>query len=254
MEPESFPKIRRAQERGHANFGWLDSYHSFSFGDYFDPAHMGFGSLRVINEDRVAGAGGFPTHGHRDMEIVSFVITGALEHKDTLGNSTVIKPGEVQRMTAGTGIRHSEYNASKSETAHFLQIWIVPREMNLKPGYEQKNFSDAFRSKPLTLVASPKGDGNAVKIHQDAKIFVGNLNAENTNTLSWQIPPKRKIWVQMITGELEISISNGAAQSISAGDGWAWDGATLENQGSLELKMAGKVAENQFLLFDLSNG
>jgi redox-sensitive bicupin YhaK (pirin superfamily) len=169
--------LRRAEDRGHADFGWLDSRHTFSFGEYFDPRHMGFGPLRVINDDRVAGGAGFPTHPHRDMDIISYVLEGALEHKDTLGNSSVIRPGEVQRMSAGTGIRHSEYNASDREPVHFLQIWIIPERQGLTPGYEQKSFPEVDKRDRLRLVASRDGRDGAITVHQDVDLYATLLSA-----------------------------------------------------------------------------
>src|SRR5688572_860361 len=159
--------LRRADDRGHADHGWLDSHHTFSFADYYDPAHMGFRTLRVINEDRVAPGMGFGTHGHRDMEIISWVLEGELAHKDSLGTGAVLRPGEVQRMTAGSGVRHSEFNASETNALHFLQIWILPEREDLEPGYEQKAFPVEDRTGTLKLVASPDGSDGSVKIHQD---------------------------------------------------------------------------------------
>src|SRR5881227_3064426 len=164
-------EIRRSQERGHAQHGWLDSFHSFSFADYYDPEHMGFGALRVINEDRVAGGQGFGTHGHRDMEIVSYVLEGALAHRDSMGNGSTIRPGDVQRMSAGTGVRHSEVNGSADETAHFLQIWIIPDAPGGTPGYEEKRFADDEKRGRLRVIASPEGADGSVKIGADVRMF-----------------------------------------------------------------------------------
>jgi redox-sensitive bicupin YhaK (pirin superfamily) len=170
-------QLRPSEARGHANFGWLDSRHSFSFGHYHDPAHMGFGPLRVINEDRVAPAAGFDTHGHADMEIISYVLDGALEHKDSLGTGSVIRPGDVQRMSAGTGVRHSEFNASKTDPVHFLQIWVIPERKALEPSYDQRHFPEEERRNALKLVASGTPRDGALKIHQDADIHASLLDA-----------------------------------------------------------------------------
>ena len=163
-------RIRKADERGHFDFGWLDTYHTFSFDQYYDPAHMAFRSLRVINEDRVAPGGGFPTHSHRDMEIITYILEGALSHQDSMGNGSVIRPGDVQRMTAGTGVAHSEFNASQSKPVHLLQIWILPNQRDLTPGYEQKAFSQSERTGQLRLIASVDGHDGSVKINQDANV------------------------------------------------------------------------------------
>lgn len=170
-------ELRRAEERGHAEHGWLDSWHSFSFADYYDPKHTQFRALRVINEDRVEAGQGFGTHSHHDMEIISYVLDGALAHKDSMGNGSVIRPGSVQRMSAGTGVQHSEFNASSSERAHFLQIWFMPNVMGIPPGYEEKYFDDAKKRGALCLIASPDGADGSVKIHADAKLFAALVDA-----------------------------------------------------------------------------
>ncbi|HET7729479.1 MAG TPA: pirin family protein, partial [Usitatibacter sp.] len=170
-------QIRRGTERGHAQHGWLDSFHSFSFANYYDPAHMGFGALRVINEDRVQPGQGFGTHSHRDMEIISYVLEGGLAHKDSMGNGSVIRPGDVQRMSAGTGVAHSEFNASDREGVHFLQIWIEPNVRGVKPGYEEKRFDEASKRGRLRLIASPDGREGSVSIHQDASLYAGLFDA-----------------------------------------------------------------------------
>ena len=211
--------IRPAAERGHARFGWLDSRHSFSFGEYYDPAHMGFGALRVINDDRVAPGAGFPTHGHRDMEIVSYVLDGALEHRDSLGTGAVIRPGEVQRMTAGTGIRHSEYNHSRSAPVHFLQIWIMPERDGLTPGYEQKAFADAERRNALRLVAARDGRDGAITIHQDVDLYAGLLDPQQSTAFT--LRKGRRAWLQLARGSVTLGGTNLANVTLAEGDGAA---------------------------------
>ena len=206
--------IRPAAERGAANFGWLDSRHSFSFGRYYDPAHMGFGPLRVINEDRITPGAGFDPHGHQDMEIISYVLEGALEHKDSIGTGSVILPGEIQRMSAGTGIRHSEYNHSQSEGAHFLQIWIMPDQEGLEPSYEQRQVPDADKQGQFTLIASPNPSGNAVKVHQDVQLYAGVLGADDHAELT--IEEGRLAWVQIARGSVTLN-----GQRLEQGDGAA---------------------------------
>ncbi len=228
--------IRRSNERGHADHGWLKSFHSFSFADYFDPEHIEFGPLRVINEDRVQPGMGFGTHGHRDMEIISYVLAGELAHKDSIGNGSVIRPGDVQRMTAGTGIRHSEFNPSTREPVHFLQIWIQPDVQGIQPSYEEKHFSDAEKRGRLRLIASPDGADGSVMIHQDARVFAGMFNADEQASL--QIPPGRRVYVHLARGVAEV---NGAA--LSAGDAMK-----LSARSELSIRN-GRAAE--LLVFDL---
>ena len=225
--------IRKANDRGHANHGWLDTYHTFSFADYYDPEQMGYRTLRVINEDRVAPGGGFGTHGHRDMEIVTYVLEGALAHQDSMGNRGVIRPGEVQRMSAGTGVLHSEMNASDKEPVHFLQIWILPERGGITPGYEQKrvDFSDGLR-----LIASPEGEEGAVKIHQDARLYGARI--DNGTTVEHKFADGRHGWLQVARGEVEVN-----GKKLNAGDG-----AAIENEPSL--RITGRNGE--VLLFDLN--
>jgi quercetin 2,3-dioxygenase len=204
-------ELRRSDERGLADHGWLKSRHSFSFADYFDPDHVHFGPLRVINEDRVAPGGGFDTHGHRDMEIVSYVLAGALEHKDSMGTGSIIKPGDVQRMSAGKGVLHSEFNASPSEPVHFLQIWIVPDVTGIAPEYEQKHFGAAEKRGRLRLVASRDGRDGAVNIHQDASIYAGLFDGAETATLA--LAPGRKAYLHVARGSIS---ANGT--TLAAGD------------------------------------
>lgn len=230
-------EIRRSDERGHAQHGWLDSFHSFSFADYYDPEHMGFGPLRVINEDRVQAGQGFGTHGHRDMEIISYVLEGGLAHRDSMGNGSTLKPGDVQRMSAGTGVRHSEYNASDKEPVHFLQIWIEPAQSGLKPGYEQKTFAKEGRDGRLQRVASPDGRDGSLTIHQDAHLFLGDLR--QGQQLTYALPSGRYAWVQVARGEV---LLNG--ERLRAGDGAA---IAEEQQLTFTTDGSGEV-----LLFDLA--
>jgi redox-sensitive bicupin YhaK (pirin superfamily) len=229
--------LRKSDERGHANLGWLDSRHSFSFGHYHDPKHMGFGPLRVINDDRVAPGGGFATHPHSDMEIISYVLEGGLAHKDSLGTGSVIRPGDVQRMSAGTGIRHSEFNASKTEPVHFLQIWIIPERNGLAPGYEQKTFADAEKRGKLRLVGSRDGRDGSVTIHGDVDLYASLLSAGETVT--HQLPAGRGAWVQVARGSL---ILNG--ERLAEGDGVA-----VSTPGALRLE---GVDDAEALLFDMA--
>ena len=229
--------IRPNQARGRADFGWLDSRHSFSFGQYYDPAHMGFRDLRVINEDRVAPESGFAPHSHRDMEIVSYVLEGSLEHKDSLGNGATIRPGEVQRMSAGTGITHSEYNPSKDKGVHFLQIWILPERKNIAPGYEQRSYPSAERQGRLTLVGSRDGRDGSVTIHQDVALYAGLLG--KGDRVKHALAPGRHAWLQLARGAAR---ANG--QRLRAGDG-----AAISEESEIEI-VADEPAE--FLLFDLA--
>jgi redox-sensitive bicupin YhaK (pirin superfamily) len=208
---------RYAKDRGAANFGWLYSRHTFSFGNYHDPKHMGFGPLRVINEDRVEPGQGFGTHAHRDMEILSWVLQGALEHKDSMGTGAVIRPGELQLMTAGTGVTHSEFNASQSEPVHFLQIWIIPDKTGYAPGYEQHQFEQADLANQWCLVASNKPSGKAVTIHQDANLYVARLSANHE--LTHAAHKTRKLWLQVARGAIEAD-----GTTLVAGDGAAIEG------------------------------
>ena len=229
--------IRKSNERGHFDHGWLDTYHTFSFDQYHDPAHVHFRSLRVINEDRVAAAHGFPTHSHRDMEIITYILSGALEHRDSMGNGSVIRPGDVQRMTAGTGVSHSEFNPSRTEACHLLQIWIMPNARNLTPGYEQKNFSHDERNGQFRLIASVSGEDGAVTINQDARVYASLLAAGQT--ISQGIDANRHAWLQLARGSVSV---NGA--DLSAGDG-----AAITRESRVEISAA---EDSEFLLFDLA--
>jgi redox-sensitive bicupin YhaK (pirin superfamily) len=196
-------EVRKSEERGHANHGWLDSYHSFSFAEYYDPQHMGFGPLRVINEDRVDPGAGFGTHGHRNMEIISYVLDGELAHKDSMGNGSVIRPGDVQRMSAGTGVMHSEYNHAKERATHFLQIWIEPAQFGLEPGYEEKHFDEAEKRGRLRLIASREGADGSVVVHQDAKLYAGLFDGGESTML--EVAAGRKVYVHVARGEIVVN-------------------------------------------------
>ena len=229
--------IRKSQERGYADHGWLKSFHSFSFAGYHDPAHMGFGNLRVINEDRVAAGAGFGTHGHKDMEIISYVLAGELAHKDSMGNIESIPPGDVQRMSAGRGVTHSEFNHKKDDTTHFLQIWIQPNVHGIEPGYEQKNFNAADKRGRLRLVASPDGTDGSVTVHADARLYAGLLDGAETAELA--LDPQRKSYVHLVRGELEVN-----GNRLATGDA-----AMIQGESKLALA-GGKDAE--VLVFDLA--
>ena len=229
--------VRKSQDRGHADHGWLNSFHSFSFAGYYDPAHMGFGNLRVINEDRIAPGTGFGTHGHRDMEIISYVLSGELAHKDSMGNVKGIPPGDVQRMSAGTGVQHSEFNHAAGQTTHFLQIWIEPNVRGIPPSYEQKTFAESEKRGALRLVASPDGAQGSVKIHADAALYAGLLDGAESATLA--LNPARKTYVHLVRGALS---ANG--QGLSGGDA-----LLMEKETTLSLT-DGHDAE--VLVFDLA--
>jgi redox-sensitive bicupin YhaK (pirin superfamily) len=228
--------IRRSNERGYADHGWLKSFHTFSFADYFDPEHVEFGPLRVINEDRVQPGMGFGTHGHRDMEIISYVLAGELAHKDSMGNGSTIRPGDVQRMSAGTGVRHSEFNPSAAEPVHFLQIWIQPNETGIEPSYEEKRFSAAEKRGRLRLIASPDRTEGSVLIHQDARVYAGLFNGAEAATLD--VAPGRRLYVHVARGDVTV---NGVA--LSAGDAIRLTDAT-----SLSITNG---REGELIVFDL---
>jgi len=229
--------IRRSDDRGHLNHGWLDTYHTFSFDQYYDPAHMHFRSLRVINEDRVGPGKGFPTHSHRDMEIITYILAGALEHRDSMGNGSVIRPGDVQRMSAGTGVAHSEFNPSPSESVHLLQIWIMPRARHLSPSYEQKAFPEGERRNRLRLVASEDGRDGSVTIQQDARLYAGILDGDTT--IEHVLAEGRYGWLQLARGNVELNGHN-----MTQGDG-----AAISDERSLKIVVS---AEAEVLLFDLA--
>ena len=230
-------QIRKSTERGHANHGWLESFHTFSFADYYDPSNMGFRVLRVINEDLIAGGKGFPTHPHQDMEIITYLVEGALEHKDSMGTSSVIYPGEVQHMSAGTGVQHSEFNHFKDKASHLLQIWLLPSQRQVKPQYGQKSFAADLEKKDLVLTASPEGRDGSLPIHQDVDLYVGKWATAREHQFKFRAK-SRYGWVQLVSGSLKINDTQ-----LSPGDGLAVTGEEqilLQSKGAVE-----------FLVFDL---
>ncbi len=228
-------RIRKSEDRGHANHGWLDTHHTFSFGSYFDPKHTRLGSLRVINEDWIQGEQGFGTHPHENMEIITYIIEGELEHRDSMGNGSIIRPGELQRMTAGTGVTHSEFNPTGKPT-HLLQIWIIPETPGLPPSYEQREFPGLHESNTLTLLASRNGRDGSLTVHQDVEVYGGRLEAGNVQEYS--IQPERQVWIQIIKGDLDL---NGLA--VKPGDG-----AALSDEGPITLSAK---TNSEFILFNL---
>ena len=233
-------RLRPGSERGRSKLDWLDSFHTFSFDRYYDPEHMAFGHLRVLNEDRVAPGRGFPRHPHRDMEILTYILEGALEHRDSLGTGSVIRPGEVQRMSAGTGITHSEYNPSASEPVHLLQIWITPARLGLPPGYEQKAIPMDEDTGVLRLIAAPDGRDGTVTIHQDAEVYAARLRGGQQAT--HRLKPGRRAWVQVARGSITL---NGVAMN-------AGDGAGVSQEEELVLQASGQDSLAELLLFDLA--
>jgi redox-sensitive bicupin YhaK (pirin superfamily) len=229
--------IRKAAARGHANHGWLDTHHTFSFADYYDPDHMGFRALRVINDDRVTGGMGFGAHPHRDMEIISYVLEGGLAHKDSTGTDGVIRPGDVQRMSAGTGVVHSEFNASKSDAVHFLQIWLLPEKRGIKPGYEQKTFGDAEKRGKLRLVASREATGGSLTIHTDARVYAGLFDKGEAAKL--ELAPGRHAWIHVARGKVKINGSE-------LGEG---DGASFTDERTISIE---GLSDAELIAFDLA--
>lgn len=229
--------IRQGEDRGHANHGWLDSYHSFSFANYYDPNYMGFRQLRVINEDRISGGGGFDTHPHRDMEIITYIVDGALEHRDSMGNKSVIRSGEVQRMSAGTGIAHSEYNHSQTDPVHLLQIWILPDRRGLQPSYEQRHYSEAEKQGNWRLIVSPDDREKALKIHQNVNVYATVL--ESGESIDYPILENRYAWIQVVKGEIEAN-----DRVLKPGDG-----AAIHEEHQLQVKARSSA---ELLLFDLA--
>jgi redox-sensitive bicupin YhaK (pirin superfamily) len=230
-------QLRKSEERGNAHLGWLKSKHTFSFANYHDPKHMGFRSLRVINEDRIEGGSGFGSHPHQDMEIISYVVKGALEHKDSMGTKAIIRPGEVQRMTAGTGVVHSEYNADPENETHFFQIWIIPKKRGSAPGYGQKSFEAELNTQKMVLVISESGRDDSLSIEQDADLYLSRL--KNEDEVEFKLKPNRGAWIQVVHGKLNV---NGT--EVSAGDAISFENAELLKFKSLE--------KSEFMLFDLA--
>lgn len=229
-------KIRKANERGHANHGWLESYHTFSFANYYDPNFLGFRSLRVINEDRVQPDAGFPTHGHRDMEILTYVLEGELEHKDNMGNGSIIYPGEVQKMSAGTGILHSEFNPSKTQPVHLFQIWILPDRSGVKPSYEQRYFDLENNQGNLTLIAAKNGEGDCISVEQDVKLYASKLGMGSV--LNYELKRDRNAWLQVVKGTVTLN-----DQPLNSSDA-----AAVSEEKTLEIKA---TEDSEILLFDL---
>ncbi len=229
--------VRKAADRGHAQHGWLDSHHTFSFADYYDPRHMGFRALRVINDDRVEGGMGFGAHPHRDMEIISYVLEGALTHKDSMGTGAVIRVGDVQRMSAGTGVTHSEFNASKADEVHFLQIWLVPDKKGVTPGYAQKEFSDEEKRGRLRLVTSPDGADGSITIHTDARVYAGLFDRGEQTTFT--LPENRYGWVHVARGKVRLN-------GVELAEG---DGVALEKERELSIE---GIDDAEILVFDLA--
>ncbi len=229
--------VRKARDRGHADYGWLNAYHTFSFAGYQDPDHMRFGSLRVMNEDRIAAGRGFDRHGHRNMEIITYVLEGSLEHKDSMGNGSVLLPGKLQRMTAGSGVEHSECNASPTDELHLYQIWIHPDRKGLEPGYEERSFVTADKHNRLCAVASPDAGNGAMRIHQDVAIYIGELSGGHT--MSHVLEPKRRAWLQVVRGACDVH-----GVPLSAGDGLA-----VTDESQLDITAA---APAEVMLFDLA--
>ena len=230
-------KVRRANDRGYADHGWLKSHHTFSFANYYDPEHMGFRSLRVMNEDRVAAGRGFGTHSHDNMEIVSYVLDGELEHKDSMGNGEILRPGEFQRISAGTGITHSEFNPSKSKPTHFYQIWMTPDRNGVEPSYDQKTFAESDRQNRWQLVASPDGHDDSLRIHQDARVFLANL--EEGHELTYHLAEGRHAWLQVLRGDAELH-----GKRLATGDAVA-----VSDESDLRLTTEGTA---ELMLFDLA--
>jgi len=230
-------QFRKADQRGHADHGWLNTFHTFSFAGYHDPQHMGFRSLRVMNEDRVAPSEGFGTHSHQNMEIISYVLSGSLEHKDSMGNGEVLRPGEFQRISAGSGITHSEFNPSSTEPVHFYQIWLLPNVSNSDPSYEQKEFTDTEKIGRLRLVASPKGRDGSLSIHQDANVYLSLVS--HADEIVYSLQPGRHAWLQVLSGQLMVN-----DYSLSTSDGVAIsDEPTITSKGT---------EDSEFMLFDLA--
>lgn len=228
--------IRRSNDRGLAEHGWLKSRHTFSFADYYDPQHLGFGPLRVINEDRIAGGTGFDTHPHNNMEIISYVVSGGLRHRDSMGNVTVIKPGDVQRMSAGSGVSHSEYNDEKDKETHFFQIWITPNERGVQPGYGQKSFLSELASQKLTHVISKDGKSGSISIHQDADMYIAKL--KKSEDLDFDLPVTRRLWIQIVKGEVSIN-----GEKLQVGDA-----ASTQDIDKVSIKAS---EESEMIIFEL---